>query len=92
MRRYFVIGRVQGVGFRWYVTREAGTLAMRGLVRNTSDGHVEVLAVGTMTEHETLTIILRRGSRGSRVDAIECHDAPEIAVDTLQDFQIEGAW
>ncbi len=83
---------MQGVGFRWYVMREASTLSLRGSVRNTSDGHVEVLAAGTTAEHETLTTILRRGSRGSRVDSIEVHEAPEIAADSLNDFQIEGAW
>ena len=91
-RRYFVKGRVQGVGFRWYVMREASTLALRGWVRNTADGHVEVLAAGTTEEHEVLHSLLRQGSRGSRVDASEVHDALEIDVARLETFQIEGAW
>ena len=43
---YLVKGRVQGVGFRWFVQREAAELGLRGWVRNTEDGHVEVVAAG----------------------------------------------
>ena len=46
-RRYFVRGRVQGVGFRWFVQKNASTLRMRGYARNLDDGRVEVYAVGT---------------------------------------------
>lgn len=92
VRRYFVKGRVQGVGFRWYVMREASALALRGSVRNTSDGHVEVLAAATSQQHDALRALLQRGSRGSRVDAIQVSDAPQIDAATLNDFQIEGAW
>ena len=92
LRRYFVKGRVQGVGFRWYVMREASGLALRGSVRNTLDGRVEVLAAGTPEEQEALHAILQRGSRGSRVDAIEVQDAPEMDAASLKIFEIEGAW
>ena len=91
-RRYFVQGRVQGVGFRWYVLREAAALGLRGWVRNTADGRVETLAAGTEPQHAALYAALRRGSRGSRVDAITVQDEPETAAATLQEFQIEGAW
>ena len=43
---YLVKGRVQGVGFRWFVQREAAEIGLRGWVRNTDDGHVEVVAAG----------------------------------------------
>jgi acylphosphatase len=92
VRRYIVKGRVQGVGFRWYVMREASALALRGWVRNTSAGHVEVLAAGTAQEHEALYSVLLRGPLGARVDAIERHDAPEAEAKVLKNFQIEGAW
>ena len=42
-RRYMVRGRVQGVGFRWFVEREAHILGINGWVRNTFDGSVEML-------------------------------------------------
>jgi acylphosphatase len=43
-KRYVVRGRVQGVGFRWFVEREAHMLGIAGWVRNNHDGSVEVLA------------------------------------------------
>ena len=46
-RRFLVHGRVQGVGFRWFVEREAHILGIAGWVRNNSDSSVEVLAMGT---------------------------------------------
>jgi len=46
-RRFVVRGRVQGVGFRWFVEREAHILGIAGWVRNNADGGVEVLAQGT---------------------------------------------
>lgn len=44
--RFVVAGRVQGVGFRYFVAREARSLGLAGWVRNLTDGHVEVLAAG----------------------------------------------
>lgn len=92
VRNYIVKGRVQGVGFRWFVQREAATLHLRGRVRNTVEGHVEVLAAGTEEQLKELEAILRRGSRGSRVDRIEQTDLPEAEAENLQAFEIEGAW
>ena len=43
---FLIQGRVQGVGFRWFVHREASELDLRGWVRNTEDGDVEVVAHG----------------------------------------------
>jgi acylphosphatase len=53
-RRYVVKGRVQGVGFRWFVEREAQLLAVGGWVRNCDDGSVEVLVMGTHQQHSAL--------------------------------------
>jgi acylphosphatase len=89
---YLVKGRVQGVGFRWFVQREASEIGLKGWVRNTDEGHVEVLAAG---DHEDLTELkdsLRKGSRGSRVDAVIEHELAESEGENLGAFNIEGAW
>ncbi len=65
--RYVVRGRVQGVGFRWFVEREAHILGISGWVRNNSDGSVEVLAQGTREQLLGLRSRLRQGPRAARV-------------------------
>jgi acylphosphatase len=92
VRYYLVRGRVQGVGFRWFVHREAAALGLKGWVRNTDDGKVEVVASGDTEALAELRLALRRGSRGSRVDAVEESELEAKAADELKSFQIEGAW
>ncbi len=92
VHHYLVKGRVQGVGFRWFVHREASALGLNGWVRNTEDGHVEVVAAGEPEQLADLEEILRKGSRGSRVDAVVIHDLAESEGASLGPFQIEGAW
>ncbi len=89
-KRYIVRGRVQGVGFRWFVEREAHILGIAGWVRNNHDGSVEVLAQGTRDQLSGLHGRLREGPRASRVDAVEVTDASPVA--GLSSFRIEGAW
>jgi acylphosphatase len=89
-RRFVVRGRVQGVGFRWFVEREAHMLAIAGWVRNNQDGSVEVLAQGTRDQLAGLRSRLRDGPRAARVDAVEVSEASPIA--GLNSFRIEGAW
>jgi acylphosphatase len=89
---FLVRGRVQGVGFRWFVHREAAELGLRGSVRNTDDGAVEVVAAGTPEALTELRAELHKGSRGSRVDAVVEHELVETEADALGPFQIEGAW
>ena len=50
-KTYIVRGRVQGVGFRWFVDHEARLLGLAGWVRNNVDGSVETLAMGTAEQH-----------------------------------------
>lgn len=89
-RRYIVRGRVQGVGFRWFVEREARMLGINGWVRNNADGSVEVLAMGTHEQVTALRARLHAGPRAARVDAVDEHEAQPVA--GLNTFRIEGAW
>ena len=89
-KRFLVRGRVQGVGFRWFVEREAHMLSIAGWVRNNHDGSVEVLAQGTRDQLAGLHGRLREGPRAARVDAVEVSHAPPV--EGLSSFRIEGAW
>ena len=89
---FLVRGRVQGVGFRWFVHREAAELGLHGSVRNTDAGEVEVIASGAPEALAELRTELHKGSRGSRVDAIIEHELVESEAGSLGPFKIEGAW
>jgi acylphosphatase len=89
-RRFIVRGRVQGVGFRWFVEREAHILGIAGWVRNNPDSSVEVLAMGTREQISGLHLRLREGPRAARVDGIEVVEAQPVP--GLKTFRIEGAW
>ena len=89
---FLVRGRVQGVGFRWFVHREAAELGLRGTVRNTDTGEVEVVAAGDAESIAELRGQLHKGSRGSRVDAVIEHELAESEAETMGSFKIEGAW
>lgn len=89
---FLVRGRVQGVGFRWFVHREASELELHGWVRNTEDGDVEIVAAGDPEDLSELRSSLRRGPRGARVDNVLEHRLDEAEAANLSAFRIEGAW
>jgi acylphosphatase len=89
-RRFLVRGRVQGVGFRWFVEREAHILGIAGWVRNNDDGSVEVLAQGTRAQLLGLHSRLREGPRAARVDSVDVSEA--TPVNGMSSFRIEGVW
>jgi acylphosphatase len=70
-RRWLVSGRVQGVGFRWFVEREALALGLTGWVRNLDDGRVEAYAVGTPEQLDHLAGRLHRGPSLAEVRGLE---------------------
>ena len=88
-RRFIVRGRVQGVGFRWFVEREAHILKIAGWVRNNPNSTVEVLAQGTREQLAGLHWRLREGPRAARVDEVEVKEADPIP--GITSFQIQGA-
>ena len=69
--RAVVHGRVQGVGFRYFVMREARALELNGWVRNRRDGAVEVEAEGALRPLEALLERLRHGPAGARVAGVD---------------------
>jgi acylphosphatase len=77
-RRYFVHGRVQGVGFRYFVQQRAAELRIDGYTRNLDDGRVEVFAQGTMQQLQELSGFLWKGPRLADVRGVEeLEAAPE---------------
>jgi acylphosphatase len=77
-RRWFISGRVQGVGFRAFVQNRAAEMGVRGYARNLADGRVEVLASGTPEQISELRAWLHQGPRFSEVRTVdEAEAAPE---------------
>jgi len=85
--RVRISGRVQGVGFRWFVREEARRLGLSGWVSNLPSGDVEVAAGGERSSLERLRSALRVGPAGARVDAVTDLDG-ESAVQLPYPFNI----
>ncbi|MCF7810103.1 acylphosphatase [bacterium] len=66
-----VSGSVQGVGFRWFVQREAEMFRLTGVVRNLPDGRVEIYTEGLRETIKTLIVTLESGNGISRVDSCD---------------------
>jgi acylphosphatase len=77
-----VRGRVQGVGFRWYVMELARELDLAGWVRNRPDGVVEIAAAGDPTALKRLEAAATSGPPGAHVE--EVRKLGEVAADSLQ--------
>lgn len=70
-RHLRIEGRVQGVGYRAWMVREARRLGLAGWVRNRADGTVEAVVAGPEPAVQTLLTACRRGPIAARVDRIE---------------------
>ena len=70
-RRYIVKGRVQRVGFRFFVEDAAQREGIRGYVRNQHDGSVEIVAEGDVEALQRFEMAVRRGPSGARVDDVD---------------------
>lgn len=71
IRHIMVRGRVQGVGYRAFVEREALALGLEGWVRNRRDGTVEALFAGEAEVIDMMIVSCRRGPYAARVDQID---------------------
>ncbi len=85
-RQYHVRGRVQGVGFRYFVQKEAVRIGVKGYTRNLDDGRVEVYATGSAAQLSELEGLLYKGPRWSDVHGVETR---EEAVRKFTDFFID---
>jgi acylphosphatase len=81
-----VEGRVQGVGFRYFVQENAVILGISGWVRNRWDGAVEVLAEGNQKKLEKFYQILQRGPRAAFVSEVSAEWLP--ATGEFHDFRV----
>jgi acylphosphatase len=88
IKRYRISGQVQGVGYRYFVWREAQALGLDGWVRNCADGTVEALFDGSEEDHAVIRQRLEEGPRFSRVSAVESIDDPDGSVPS--GFDIRG--
>jgi acylphosphatase len=87
-RRFVVSGRVQGVGFRWFVQELAALENAAGWVQNRADGTVEVLIQAEAEAVERIDRHIRRGPPAAVVDDVQTADEP--ALDRLRSFSIRG--
>jgi acylphosphatase len=85
-RRWFIRGRVQGVGYRYFAQHSASALGLTGYARNLDDGRVEVYAVGAESKLAEYAALLHMGPRWSDVRGVE---EQEAAVQRFGAFQIE---
>lgn len=83
-----VHGRVQGVGFRWFVRNRAARLGLVGWVANDSSGSVRIVAEGDGTQIDEMAAELRQGPPGATVDRVETKDGP--ATDEFDAFVIRA--
>jgi acylphosphatase len=72
-----ITGRVQGVGYRYWLNREAGRHGLAGWVRNRSDGSVEALLKGDDAAVETVIAACSRGPRMAAVERVERSSAED---------------
>lgn len=75
-KSYRLEGRVQGVGFRAFIRREAERLGVAGWARNAPDGSVEVEATGDPESLQAFQDRLREGPPAARVERVESRDLP----------------
>ena len=84
-KQFRLHGRVQGVGFRYYITQKANMLGITGFVRNEPDGTVYIEA--TAPDHKTMDVFveyLKQGPSLARVDKVDAIDLPKQTFTTFE--------
>ncbi|HEV8282173.1 MAG TPA: acylphosphatase [Candidatus Limnocylindrales bacterium] len=84
-----VRGRVQGVGFRYFVLREAMDLAVTGWVANGPDGSLRCVAEGPRAQLEALLHLVEAGPPSARIDRVDASWGP--ATNGFSSFEIRSA-
>jgi acylphosphatase len=69
-KQFFIFGRVQGVGFRFFTLQQAGKLGLKGTVSNRIDGSVEVIAQGTEDQISLMRAWLLDGPKTATVERV----------------------
>lgn len=90
-KRFIVSGQVQGVGYRFFAQRAADRLGVAGYVKNLRDGRVEVYAIGTAEELQSLRAELERGPRAAGVSRVSEEEAA-VTRQYANGFGIEHDW
>jgi acylphosphatase len=83
-------GRVQGVGFRFFVANRADALGLKGWVKNGSDGSVQCLAEGPRHDLEALLAALELGPSGAWVESVS--PTWSAATGSFDRFSIVSGW
>ncbi len=89
-RKYVVMGRVQGVGFRFFTENVASRLRLTGYVKNCADGTVEAYAVGNAAALDEFKTHLTEGPRSARVDHVQ--EFEEQVNRSYRRFVVESDW
>lgn len=76
--RLLIRGRVQGVGFRWFITGIASTLGLAGWIKNLADGTVEVVFEGRREDIEAAMKHCHEGPRSAVVSGINADWSQEL--------------
>jgi len=87
-RTYRIVGRVQGVGFRWFTWDAATREGLSGFARNLPDGSVETVVEGDRDALDRFEWKISGGPRGARVDHVDRETGP--ATGRYQGFSIKG--
>ena len=69
-KQFFIFGRVQGVGFRFFTLQQAGKLGIKGTVRNRIDGSVEVIVQGSENQIVLMRAWLLDGPKTAKVERV----------------------